>query len=174
MSAQTKHILAIATCLLVFTSFSAAQDSCKIKTRIGADGTLYYYIKPVTFYYTSKKKLDGGIITDKENYFLTLEPYPFIAKKSSEKLTDSLGITLSNNQRYRLENYTVLLLRKEDTLLRMSYLIPKKILNDFKNYDVLSVRINMKDTAGVREYNFKLHKSALRQHLACFENAKKD
>lgn len=172
MTFQSKHIIA-AVLLIFITTGVLAQKACDIQTRIGMDGSLYYYLKPVTFYFTNKKKLDGGLITDKENYFLALEPYPFVSKKSSEKLTDSLDITLSNNVHYRLENYYVHF-RSEDSLLRMVYLIPKKVLNDFRTYDVLSVGINMKDSAGIREYVFKLHKSALKEHLACFEKPKEN
>ena len=57
----------------------------------------------------------------------------------------------------------------EDTILRMVYFIPKDLLNDFKNYDINSVKINMGKDEGDREYDFKLHKSALREHFACFE-----
>lgn len=159
------------TAIAVFISFAqgkvSAQNPCSINTRIGMDGSLYYYIEPVTFYFTSQKKLDGGIITDKENYFIALEPYPFIAKKSSEKLTDPLRITLSNNVEYSLENFYVHY-RGEDSLLRMVYLIPKKVLNDFRTLEVLSVSINMNDPGGPRTYVFRLHKTALREHLACF------
>jgi len=172
MLSQLKYIIAVALLICVVTSVPA-QTGCEIKTRIGTDGSLYYYIKPVRFYFTNSKKLDGGIITDKENYFLALQPFPFVAERSSEKLTDSLEITLSNKVHYRLENYYVHL-HKEDTLLRMVYLVPKKMLDDLRNFDVLSVRINMNDKEGIREYDFKLHKSALREHLECFENPKKD
>ena len=50
----------------------------------------------------------------------------------------------------------------------MVYFIPEDLLNDFKNYDINSVKINMGKDEGDREYDFKLHKSALREHFACF------
>lgn len=156
---------------LVITTALSAQTNCDIKSRVGADGALYYYIEYVRFYYTSEKQLEGGIVTDKEHYFLTLQPFPFVMKKSSEKLTDSVDVVLSNEKKYRLGNYYVRF-HKEDSLLRMVYFIPKDLLNDFKDYNISSVKINMGGDEGVREYDFKLHKSALREHLACFEKSK--
>jgi len=144
-----------------------AQQPCEIKHRLGTDGTLYYYIEPERFYWTSEKQLEGGLVTDKEHYFLVLQPYPFPFKKSSEKLTDSLEVNLSNNKNYRLENYYVHF-HKEDSLLRMMYLIPKQMLDDFRDYEINAVKINM-GKEGIREYDFKLHKDALKEHLACFE-----
>ena len=158
----------LTTCMLLMASIHlSAQQPCKIKNRIGTDGTLYYYVEPVQFYRTSEKQLEGGLVTDKEHYFLVLQPYPFPLKKASEKLTDSLDITLSNNKNYRLENYYVHL-HKEDSLLRMMYFIPTKMLDDFRNYEINAVKINMGDE-GIRQYDFKLHKDALKEHLACFE-----
>lgn len=166
------HIKYIKSCivflLLITATDISAQTNCDIKSRVGADGALYYYIEYVRFYYTDEKQLEGGIVTDKEHYFLTLQPFPFVMKKSSEKLTDSVDVMLSNEKKYRLGNYYVRF-HKEDSILRMVYFIPKDLLNDFKNYDINSVRINMGKDEGVREYDFKLHKSALREHLACFE-----
>jgi hypothetical protein len=97
-------------------------------------------------------------MTDKEHYFLVLEPYPFPFKRSSEKFTDSLDINLSNNKHYRLANYYTRF-HKEDTLLRMAYLIPNKILDDFRSYEINTVKTNMGEE-GVREYDLKLHKDA--------------
>ena len=168
MLVRVKYISFLVFLLLVKTTSLCAQPNCDIKNRVGADGALYYYIEYVRFYYTSEKQLEGGIVTDKEHYFLTLQPFPFVMKKSSEKLTDSVDVVLSNEKKYRLGNYYVSF-HKEDTILRMVYFIPEDLLNDFKNYDINSVKINMGKDEGDREYDFKLHKSALREHFACFE-----
>ena len=72
--------------LLIKTTSLCAQPNCDIKNRVGADGALYYYIEYVRFYYTSEKQLEGGIVTDKEYYFLTLQPFPFVMKKSLRSL----------------------------------------------------------------------------------------
>jgi hypothetical protein len=52
--------------------------------------------------------------------------------------------------------------------MQLLYFIDKEKLNDFLNLEVVSVKINMKGTEGVRTYVFKLHKSALREQLSCF------
>lgn len=144
---------------------------CDIKNKIGIDGSLYYYIGPVRFYWTTEKQLEGGIVTDKEHYFLTLYPSPFPDRKTAEKLRDRIDVTLSNSKQYSLENFNSHY-DKSDSSFRMMFLIDKKMLDDFGSNDVEQVKINMGDSSGIRTYNFRLHKSAIKEHLGCFLNKK--
>ena len=56
--------------LLALSLPSTAQ--CDFSKRIAPDGNMYFYMDPALFYYTKTKELRGGIITDKENYFIAL------------------------------------------------------------------------------------------------------
>ncbi len=139
---------------------------CEILHRIYPDGSMFYYIEPVNFYWTKSKDLKGGIETDKENFFLALQPQPFPEKPDGRKLKDDLEVKLSNDSIYRLEHFDTRYL-DHDTVMQLLYLIDKKKLDDFFNHEVISVKINMQDTTGIRTYVFKLHKSALREQLDC-------
>src|SRR4030095_15857531 len=126
---------------------------------------LYYYVDYVPFYWTSKKSLKGGAITDEQNYFLALKPRPFPEKPLGTKLKDDLKVTLSNNQEYSLKHFDNRYL-DYDTSLLFLYVIPEKLLTDFRKYEVLKVKIMMGDE-GERVYTFKLHKSAIKDQLDC-------
>lgn len=139
---------------------------CEILNRIYPDGSMFFYIDPVNFYWTKAKDLKGGIETDKENFYLALQPRPFPKKPDGRKLKDDVEVRLSNDSIYHLEHFDTRYL-DNDTVMQLLYLIDKKRLDDFSNFEVISVKINMRDTAGIRTYVFKLHKSALRQQLDC-------
>ena len=156
----------LASSLFVVAMLNVSSQ-CDIKNRIGIDGTMYYYLDPVKFYQTDSKQLFGGVVTDKESYFLTLIPTPFPDKKLAEKLKDSLLVKLSNNKQYKLEHFYSRY-NKEDSTFRMMFLIDKNSLTDFRNHDVEEVAINMGQEEGLRVYTFRLHKSAIRENLACF------
>lgn len=59
-----------------------------------ADGTVTYYLEPANFYTTISKSLKINIVTDKEHFFIALQPSPFPAKKDGVKIKDDLGIHL--------------------------------------------------------------------------------
>jgi len=146
-----------------FISFS----QCEILNRISHDGSMQYYMEPVNFYRTKAKSLSGCIVTDKENYFLELLPFPFPEKPAGNKLKDDLELKLSDGKTYKLEHYDTRYIQK-DTVIEMLYLINKQDIDSLLNYEVSEARINMEGNEGVRTYVFKLHKSALKEQLDCF------
>jgi hypothetical protein len=151
-------------------SFSiAAFSQCEILHRIYPDGSMLFFIEPVNFYWTKSMELKGGIVTDKENYYLGLLPAPFPEKPLGHKLKDELELKLSNDSVYHLEHFDTRYV-KHDSIMQLLFLINKTMLDDFLNYEVISAKINMKGTEGIRTYVFKLHKSAIREQLSCFLN----
>jgi hypothetical protein len=170
MKATTSSFfLALALVASGLTSFS----QCEIHNRIYADGMMLYYIEPVNFYWTKSKSLKGGIVTDKEDFYLELHPIPFPPKPEGRKLKDELEIKLSNDSVYHLEHFDTRYMDR-DTVMQLLYLIEKDDLADFLNNQVVSVKINMKDSTGPRTYAFKLHKAALQEQLKCFLDQKKE
>jgi len=122
---------------------------------------------PVNFYQTNAKSLKGCIVTDRESYLLELLPFPFPAKPAGNKLKDDLVLKLSNGVSYRLKHFDTRYVRS-DTVMKMLFYIDKKDLELVLNFDVEEAIVDMKGTEGIRIYQFKLHKSALREQLACF------
>lgn len=151
----------------------SASSQCEILHRLYPDGSMFYFIEPVNFYWTKSKALKGGIETDKENFYLELEPTPFPMRPEGKKLKDNLEIRLSNDSAYQLEHFDTRYL-DHDTVMQLLYLIDEEKLEHFLNFEVISARINMQGTEGMRTYVFKLHKSALRDQLSCFLKEKKD
>jgi hypothetical protein len=151
----------------MLTAALSASSQCKILHRISPDGSMMYYIEPVNFYWTNAKSLKGGVETDKENYYLELQPSPFPEKPLGNKLKDEAEIKLSNDSVYRLEHFDTRYL-DQDSVMQLLYLIDKKNLNDFLHFEAISVKINMEGAEGIRTYVFKLHKGALREQLNCF------
>jgi hypothetical protein len=151
--------------LLLFSLVSFSQ--CEILNRVSPDGSMIYYIEPVNFYWTKAKSLTGGIVTDKESYFLELLPVPFPEKPAGEKLKDDLQLKLSDGKTYTLEHYDSRYLHK-DTVMKLVYLIKKQDIDLLLNFEVTEAAINMKGDEGIRTYVFKLHKDALKEQLDCF------
>lgn len=150
-----------------FCSFS----QCDIKDRINPDGSIFYYIEPENFYHTSSNSLKGGIVTDKENYFLELMPVPFPAKPAGHKLKDGLEVILCDGSTFKIEHYDTRYV-ENNTVLEMLFLIDNKALAQFMTIEVAQVKINMMGDEGTRTYAFKLHKSALKEQLDCFSKEK--
>ena len=142
-----------------------AFSQCEVKNRIGADEVMYYYVDDVRFYWTSKKELKGGAITDEQNYFLALKPKPFPEKPAGTKLKDNVKVTLSNDSVYVLKHFDTRYVDR-DTSLMFMYIIPEKLLADFRKYEVVKVQMMMGDE-GERLYTFKLHKEAVKDQLDC-------
>ena len=142
-----------------------AFSQCEVKNRLGADEVMYYYVDYVPFYWTSKKSLNGGAITDEQNYFLALKPKPYPEKPAGTKLKDDLTVTLSNDSTYLLKHFDTRYVDRDTTLLFL-YIIPEKLLPTFKTYEVDQVKMMMGDE-GERVYRFKLHKSAVKEQLDC-------
>jgi hypothetical protein len=172
-----KNLIKKLILFLGFLFFSLSVfPQCDIRNFIYPDGSMFYYIEPLNFYWTKSKDLKGGVVTDKENYFLALQPSPFPEKPLGNKLKDDLELKLANDSVYILKHFDTRYL-DHDSSMQMLFMIDKKSLEDFLNFEVISVKINMEGTEGIRTYVFKLHKSAIREQLDCFlkeeENNKK-
>jgi hypothetical protein len=145
----------------------AAFSQCEILNRVSPDGSMQYYMQPVNFYWTSAKSLKGNIVTDKENYFLELQPVPFPEKPAGKKLKMDLLLKISNGESLNLKHYDTRYI-ENDTVMEMLYLIDKKDIEYLIHNEVTEATIEMMDKEGVRNYEFKLHKSAIMEQLACF------
>lgn len=153
---------------LVFLSGSISVfPQCEILNRVSPDGSMQYYMEPVNFYWSSTKSLKGCIVTDKENYFLELHPVPFPRKPDGNKLKKDLILKLSNDSICVFEHFDTRYVQK-DTVMEMLFLISKDKINFLLNNEIAEAKIDMMGTEGVRSYLFKLHKSALKEQLACF------
>jgi hypothetical protein len=170
MKAKIKSSLFVL--LLVSISISAFSQ-CEILNRVSPDGSMQYFMEPVNFYWTSTKSLSGCIVTDRESYFLELLPVPFPEKPDGRKLKKNVMIKLSDGNTYELEHYDTRYV-KDDTVMEMLYLIKKEDIDNLLNFDVLETKIDMMGDEGVRSYVFKLHKSALKEQLACFLKEEED
>ena len=92
--------------ILGFSTISLVTFSqCEILNRVSPDGSMTFYMEPVNFYWTKEKSLSGGIVTDKESYFLELFPIPFPEKPEGQDLKDNLELKLSDGKTYTLEHY---------------------------------------------------------------------
>jgi hypothetical protein len=145
----------------------SAFSQCEILNRVSPDGSMQYYMEPVNFYWTSTKSLKGDIVTDKENYFLELQPIPFPEKPEGRKLKKPLKMKLADGNTYDLKHFDTRYI-EDDTIMEMLYLIDKKDIDKLLNHEVIEVDIDMMGEEGVRTYQFKLHKSALKEQLDCF------
>jgi hypothetical protein len=134
---------------------------------------MLYYMEPVNFYWTSAKSLKGNIVTDKENYFLELRPVPFPEKPAGNKLKKDLVMKSSDGSISNLKHFDTRYL-ENDTVMEMLFLIDSKDIDKLLNSEVSEVNIDMMGKEGVRNYEFKLHKSALMDQLACFLKDKED
>ncbi len=153
--------------VLFFLINIKAIAQCNIKNRILADGSMVYYFDPEVFYTTNSKSLKINIVTDKEHYFIALQPTPFPSKKEGKKIKDDLIMHLADNKIYNLKHYDTQYI-KNDSIMQVLYLIDDKDLNSFSKFEAVSAEIKMEGTDFVREFNFKLHKRAIIRQLACF------
>lgn len=150
---------------------TAAFSQCEVKSRQGVDEVMYYYVDYVPFYWTSKKELKGGAITDEQNYFLALKPKPYPPKPAGTKLKEDLKVLLSNDSTYVLKHFDTRYVDRDTTLLFM-YIIPEDEIPIFRKYEVNQVRMMLGDE-GERIYDFKLHKAAVMEQLDCLINSLK-
>ncbi len=152
--------------LLIFGSTESFAQ-CDVKNRVLADGSMVYYFDPAFFYTTKSKSLKINIVTDKENYFVALQPMPFPEKKVGKEIKDDLIIHLADNNAYKLTHYDTQYI-KNDSVMQVLYLMDKKDLKAFSEFEAVVASINMKGTEFIRDYNFKLHKDEIVKQLACF------
>ncbi|RYF22463.1 MAG: hypothetical protein EOO42_08790, partial [Flavobacteriales bacterium] len=120
-----------------------------------------------TFYTTKSKSLKIGIVTDKENYFIALQPSPFPPKEDGKKIKDDLVIELSDANKYKLQHFDTRYI-KHDSVMQVLYLIDKNDLKAFSSFEAVAADINMQGTEFIRNYAFKLHKKAIVEQLNCF------
>ena len=153
--------------LAFLTASVAAFPQCQILNRVSPDGSMQYFMEPVNFYWTKTKSLKGCIVTDKENYFLELHPVPFPEKPEGKKLKKNLVLKLSDNKTYEFKHFDTRY-AENDTVMEMLFLIDEKDIDKLMNCEVAEVNIDMMGEEGVRTYVFKLHKSSLKEQLACF------
>lgn len=150
---------------LIFSSaYSFAQDEkCNIKSVVHPDGSMFYYVAMDTFYFNQTKQLMGGMITDKEHYFLTLEPKPSPDKVKKLKDYKPLSVRLANDSTYTLDFFDARFI--QDSIYVVMYMFNPKKDKAFLNYGVESV--TMKTPFQSETYYFKLHKNAIIRHLKC-------
>lgn len=155
--------------ILILLIFGGSESfaQCDAKNKVLADGSLMYYFDPAVFYTAKSKSLKINIVTDKENYFVALQPMPFPEKKVGKEITDDLIIHLADNNAYKLTHYDTQYI-KNDSVMQVLYLIDKKDLKAFSKFEAVVASINMKGTEFMRDYNFKLHKDEIVNQLACF------
>jgi hypothetical protein len=159
---------------IIFLAISvSAFSQCEVLHRVSPDGTMQYYMEPVNFYWTSAKSLKGNIVTDKENYFLELRPVPFPEKPAGKKLKKDLLVKISNGESFNLKHFDTRY-TENDTVMEMLFLIDSKYIDKLLHFEVSGVNIDMMGEEGVRNYEFKLHKTALTDQLACFLKDKEE
>jgi len=157
-----------------FLFFSPALfPQCEIKNRIFPDGSILYYIEPVNFYWTEAKDLKGGIMTDKETYFLALQPNPYPEKSLGKKLKSDLILKLSDEKEYRFGHFDTRYL-EGDSIMEMLFLINEDQMIPLQEFEVVQAKVDMMGEEGVRTYTFKLHKAALKEQLDCFLKEEED
>jgi len=140
---------------------------CDVKNKVLADGTMLYYFEPAVFYFTKSKSLKINIVTDKEHYFIALQPTPFPPKKEGKKIKEDLIIHLADQKKYNVTHYDTQY-RQNDSVMQVLYLIDDKDIEAFSKLEAIIAEINMEGTEFVRSYNFKLHKDAIIEQLNCF------
>ncbi|MDA6068733.1 hypothetical protein NJT12_03785 [Flavobacterium sp. AC] len=153
--------------LFMFLFNSKAMGQCDVKNKIQADGSMVYYFDPAVFYTTKSKSLKINIVTDKEHYFVSLQPTPFPPKKDGKKIKNDLVMHLADNKVYKLAHYDTQYMRN-DSVMQVLYLIDEKDLASFSKFEALMAEISLEETDFVHNYIFKLHKDAIVKQLACF------
>lgn len=164
---QNKFFLVLSLFLAPCFSFSQS-GKCDIKSIVQPDGTMYYYVAMDTFYFSQARQLMGGMVTDKENYFLTLEPKP--SPTSIGKLKDfkPLTVHLANDSTYKLDFFDARYVN--DSIYVIMYMFNPKKDKAFLNYGV--ERVTMETPSMKETYNFKFHKNAIIRHLKCLNAGK--
>jgi hypothetical protein len=164
-----KIVFALGFLMVTISAFA----QCEIQHRIYPDGSMLYYIEPVNFYWTQSKDLKGGVVTDKENYYLALQPSPFPEKPLGHKLKNDLELKLANDSVYHFKHFDSRYM-EHDSVMQLLYYIDPVYVEDLLNFEAISVKINMEGTEGLRSYVFKLHKSAIQEQLTCFLKEEKN
>lgn len=159
--------ICLLTAFLFFLISSKLIAQCEIKNRVLADGTMEFFFDPAVFYTTKSKSLRINIVTDKEHYFIALQPTPFPSKKDGKKIKDDLIIELADKKKYTLTHYDTQY-KNNDSIMQVLYLMDSKDVDAFSQHEAVLAEINMQGTEFIRSYNFKLHKQAIMKQLNCF------
>ncbi len=149
-------------------SFCQAQEGCKITKYISPDGSLYFVVPHDTIYYTKESRLKAGLITDKENYFLSLVPFPRPGSIGHRKEYADLNVTLANKAELKMKFFDVRFTK--DSTYTISYLIDKKLLDTLTHNEIES--IYLKSPFKDKQYRLILHRDLIREHLACLQKLK--
>jgi len=164
-----KYLLHFFTCAFSMGICIAGFSQCEIKSSVRADGSMFYFVTPLLFYQTATRELKGGVVTDKENYFISLQPRPFPPKPAGRKLKGDIHVLLSNQKTYTLKNYDSRY-TKADSVFELVYLLDKKMMDDFANSEVVTVTMQTKNDEAAQVYTFKLHKKVISEQLKCLED----
>jgi len=157
-----KSLLAI---ILLFASILTFAQ-CEILNRVSSDGSMRFYIEPFNLYQTDAKSLKACIVTDRESYFLELQPVPFPEKSKDNKLKDALNLKLVNGEALKMKHYDTRYV-SNDSILKILYLIGKDDIDKLLQTEIAEFSINMGESEGIRTYVLKLHKGELKQQLDC-------
>jgi hypothetical protein len=141
------------------------QKACSIKKYISPDGSLYYFVPYDTIYYTRENRLMAAIITDKENYFLSLVPYPKPADLGKKKDYQDLKLTLSNATEISVKFFDTRF--PNDSTWAVTYLLDKKMIDTLKNNQIES--LYFKTPFQDKQFHLKFHRDLVREHLACLK-----
>ncbi len=164
-----KKIKIILPLLLLLASAGLAVAQCDVRQRIMPDGSMYSYVAPVLLYQTSERMLQGGVMTDGENYFLELRVTPKLASKPDKA---NLTLRLSNRQSYKLDMFDMRTSANDSSLV-MTFLLPKNKVEDFAKNEVDRVEIIYDQQSSTDNvYTLKLHRALIREHLACLKSKK--
>jgi len=154
------------TAMLCFLKLTTGFGQCEIESRLDPNGILYFYAEPVKVYWTSAKSLYCGAVTDKKDYYLQFYPNPFPAKPKGSMRKSPATIKLEGDKEITLKNFDIWF-DTSDSIFKMLFLIPDGELQSFTSDEMLEVSIDMGDEEGIRVYNLKLHRSAIREQLKC-------
>ena len=163
------RILPLLFLILLFSVSIKGQD-CQVKNKMRPDGSILYFINPVLFFNSTENQIYGNVMTDKEVYFLGVFPKPFPPKSKENKLDNDLLVTLSNGKEFKLGHFDSQYI--SDTVLVLMFEISKDALPEFRQNDIETVKLNIEPVKGAQTFQFRLHKSALKEQLNCLSDKK--
>ncbi len=163
---KVKYTLAL---LIFIASVSFASAQCDVRQRVMADGSLYNYVAPVMLYQTATRTLQGGVMTDGENYFLELRVTPKLVPMPDKV---ALTLTLTNDEKYTLDMFD----RRSsanDSSLVTTFLMAKDKIEDFSTNEINTVDMMYdKQDSTYNVYTLKLHRALIKEHLECLKSKK--
>ena len=158
--------LCILIVIITALSGTSGYGQCDIESRLDLNGIMYFYAEPVKVYWTSSKNLYCGAVTDKKDYYLQLYPEPYPSKPKGSMRKSPATIILEEGEEISLKNFDTWY-DTSDSIFKMLFLIPHEMMDAFTEKEITTVSIDMGDEEGIRVYNLKLHKAAIREQLKC-------